>query len=173
MADLSTRYAKALFELSVERGLTEDYLEQAAFISGALEESEHILTHPRIPRAEKYAFLDAAFKGRVHDDLLGFMHLTVTKDREEFMASALGALVEMIRRHQNYTTAKVVSAVALTPEQLDQLKLGLMNKLGKQVELEAEVDTSLIGGVRIHVDGYVLDRTVKYLLREMKHKISS
>ena len=175
MADLSTRYAKALFELALERGLTSDYLEQAAFISHALSEADaqRIITHPRIPIADKFAFFDGAFAGRIHEDLLGFMRLTVTKNREEFLTSALDALVEMIRRHQNYTTAKVVSAFELTPEQLSQLRLTLARKLSKQVELKAEVDTSLIGGFRVHVDGHIFDRTLKRMLKDMKETISA
>jgi len=175
MADLRTRYARALFELSIERGLTSDYLEQAAFISRELSESEcqRIITHPRIPMAEKFAFLDGAFAGMVHDDLLGFMRLTVTKNREEFLTPALDTLVEIIRRHQNYTTAKVVSAIELTPEQQSRLRLALARKLKKQVELVAEVDASVIGGFRLHVDGYIFDRTLKRLLKDMKENISA
>ena len=175
MADLSTRYARSLFELAIERGLASDYKEQAAFISDAFsdEECKRIITHPRIPMAEKYAFLDGAFAGRIHEDLLGFMRLTVAKNREEFLAPALDVLVEMIHRHQNFTTAKVVSAAVLTPEQENRLKLSLMRKLGKQVELMVEVDASLIGGFRLHVDGHVFDRTVRRMLKDMKETIGS
>jgi len=175
MADLSTRYATALFELALERGLTSDYLQQAAFISTAMQDADckRIITHPRIPEAEKFAFIDNAFKGRIHDDLLGFMRLTVTKNREEFLAPALDALVAMIRRHQNHTTAKVVSAIALTPEQESQLKILLTRKLGKTIEMSIEVDISVIGGFRLHVDGYVFDHTLKRLIKDMKERLTA
>ncbi|MCL2362186.1 MAG: ATP synthase F1 subunit delta [Defluviitaleaceae bacterium] len=173
MADLQTRYAKALFELSIERGLTSDYMEQAGFISTAIADPEcqRIIAHPRIPMKEKFAFLDNAFAGRVHDDLLRFMRLTVTKNREEFLAPAMDNLVEMIRRHQNFTTAKVVSAFDLTLEQITRLQTALTRKLGKQVEVETETDSSLIGGFRLHVDGHIFDRTIKHLLKDMKETI--
>ena len=175
MAGLSARYATALFELALERGLASDYMEQAAFISALMQEEDcrRIITYPRIPEAEKFAFLDGAFKGRIHDDLLGFMRLTVTKNREAFLAPALDALVEMLRRHQNHTTAKVVSAVALTPEQESRLRLALTRKLGKTVELSVEVDASVIGGFRLHVDGHVFDRTIRRLLKDMKENITA
>jgi len=174
MADLSARYARALFELSLERGLVADYMEQAAFISAELSDKDcqQFITHPRIPMAEKYAFLDGAFAGRVHDDLLGFMRLTVKKNREEYLAPALDSLVELLRQHQNYTTAKVVSAIALTPEQENQLKISLVRKLGKKVELMTAVDASLIGGFRLHVDGHVFDRSLRRMLKDMKENIS-
>ena len=173
MADLSTRYATALFELSLERGLTSDYMQQAAFIRDIVADKEcrRIFAHPRVSETEKFAFLDNAFAGRVHGDLLGFMRLAVTKNREAYLAPALDALVEMIRRHQNHTTAKVVSAITLTPEQESRLRLLLTRKLGKTIELSVEVDISVIGGFRLHVDGHVFDRTVKRLLKDMKENI--
>ena len=175
MADLSIRYATALFELALERGLVSDYLQQAAFISAAMKEEDckRIITHPRIAPDDKFAFLDGAFAGRIHDDLLGFMRLTVTKNREDYLAPALDALVNMIRRHQKYATAKVVSAVALTPEQESQLRIVLTRKLGKTIDLSVDVDASVIGGFRLHVDGHVFDRTIKNLLKDMKETITT
>ena len=68
MADLSARYATALFELALERGFADDYLQQAAFISTTMQDEDcrRIITHPRIPPEEKFAFLDGAFAGRIH-----------------------------------------------------------------------------------------------------------
>jgi len=173
MASLQDRYARALFELAIERGLTSDYLQQAAFIGEVLsdDQTKLVLTHPRIAMADKHAFLDNAFKGRIHDDLLGFMRLTVTKNREEYIADAFEGLVKLIRHHQNFTSATVVSAVALAPEQESRLKVSLMRKLGKQIELNTEVDPSLIGGFRLHVDGHVFDQTLKRMLKDMKESI--
>jgi len=175
MADLSVRYATALFELALERGLVKDYLEQAAFVSATMQDADakRIIIHPRIPESEKFAFLDTVFKGRIHDDLLGFMRLTVTKNREEYLTPALDTLVDMIRRHQNHTTAKVVSAVALSAEQERQLLMILTRKLGKTVDLSVEVDASAIGGFRLHVDGFVFDHTLRYLLKGMKVAITA
>ena len=173
MADLSVRYATALFELSIERKLTADYMQQATFINELMKDEEYkrIITHPRITLAKKHAFLDSVFAGRVHDDLLGFMRLTVAKNRESYLAPALDELVRMIRRHMNHATAKVVSATALTPEQESRLLAVLSRKLGKTVKLLVEVDASVIGGFRLHVDGYVFDRTVKRLLKDLKQNI--
>jgi len=173
VASLSTRYARTLFELALERGLASDYMEQAAFISDMLkdEDCQRIITHPRIPEAEKFVFFDKGFKGRIHDDLLGFMRLTVTKNRETFLVPALDELVEMIRRHKNYAMAKVVSAIELDDEQKAQLKVVLARKLGKSIELSASVDPSVIGGFRLHVDGHVFDRTLRYMLRDMKESM--
>ena len=173
MADLGTRYATALFELSQEQGMLPQYLDQATFLRNTLQEEEvkGFITHPRVAGADKSAFFDKAFKGHVHEHLMGFLHLAVTKNREAFLLPALNQLVDMIRRHQNQTTAKVVSAAPLTDAQLAKLAALLSGKLGKQVDVLVQVDPSVIGGISIHVDGFYMNHTLRFLLRNMKDEV--
>jgi len=175
MADISIRYATALFELSEEGGMLDQYYEQAQFLCRTLEDEDalRILTHPRISADEKYAFVSKAFGESVHQDLLGFMKLVISKNREAFLLPALTKLVDMIRYHKNQTTARIVSAVPLTDAQATQLTGILSRKLGKQVDLTVVVDPSVIAGVSIHVDGYFLDRTVKTMLKDMKETLTT
>jgi len=173
MADLGIRYANALFELSDEHGLLSDYLEQAQFLRSALkgEEALKILTHPRISADEKYAFLQKAFGGVVHSDLFNFMKLTVSKNREAYIVPALEKLIHMIRDRNNQTTARIVSASPLSDGQAANLAAVLSAKLGKQVDLTVLIDPSVIAGLSIQVDGYLMDRTVKTMLKNMKETV--
>ena len=174
MADLGIRYATALFEISQEGGMLSDYLEQAQLVRDNIEseESQRVLTHPRISSDEKFAFLENAFGKNIHQDLLGFMRLVISKNREAYLLPALNKLVDMIKEYKRQTTAKVVSAVPLTDAQVMQLTSTLANKLGKQVDVTVMVDPSVIAGISIHVDGYFLDRTVKTMLKDMKESFS-
>ena len=173
MADLGIRYATALFEMSSESGMLGDYLKQAQFLMRTLTEEDalSILVHPRISANEKYAFLTKTYEGQVHRDLFNFMKLVVSKNREAFLVPALSRLVEMIREHDNQTTAKVVSAVPLTDEQAADLTRVLSRRFGKQVDVTVLVDPSQIAGISIHVDGYFLDRTVKTMLKDLKETV--
>jgi F-type H+-transporting ATPase subunit delta len=173
MADLGIRYASALFDISQESGLLNDFLEQAQFVRDNInsEDAQRVLTHPRISSEEKFAFLKNAFGEHVHEDLLGFMQLVVSKNRETYLLPALDKLVEMIRTHQHQTTARVVSAVPLSDAQAAQLTSTLEKKTGKKVDVTVLVDPSVVAGISIHVDGYFLDRTVKTMLKDMKETV--
>ena len=170
MADLSIRYASALFEISQESGLLSEYLEQAQLMRDNLQEEEAllVLTHPRISSEEKIAFITKAFGDSIHQDLLGFVRLVITKNREAYLVPALDKLIDKITAYQNHTTAKVVSAEPLTDEQIKQLADILSRKLGKVADITVLVDPSVIAGISIQVDGYFLDRTVKSILKDMK-----
>ena len=173
MADLGIRYATALFELSIENKNLSEFEEQARFLKDTLivDGAISILTHPRISAKEKNDFLSKAYGGRIHHDMMGFLRLVVQKNRESFLVPALTKLVDMIRVHNNKTTARVVSAVPLTDEQAGKLADVLSRKLGKQVDVTVLVDPTQIAGLSIHVDEYFLDRTVKTMLKDLKETV--
>jgi F-type H+-transporting ATPase subunit delta len=174
MAQLSTRYATALFELAVEQGTLDVIFDQAAVVRDAFKDDEcqKFINHPNIPKTEKYKFLDSMlakiFPNGLHTDFKGFLHLLITKSRENAIVSAIDGFIKMANNHKRLTTAKVVSAVPLSAAQVALLKSVLSQKIGKQVEIDAVVDASLIGGFYINVDGFQADRSVKNQLNDMK-----
>lgn len=169
MEKLSSVYASALFNLAVEGGAVEEFLDQATFVHDTLKDAEclRIFYHPHINAAEKREFFGKMFAGYIHDDLLGLLYLVIDKNREAYLLPALLALIDMIKRHQNKVTAKVVSAVVFSESQIAALEALLSKKLDKRVEVALKVDPTVIGGPHIYVDGRYLDRTVKGRLRSM------
>jgi len=170
VAELSIRYATALFELAKESGQTNDYLEQAELLREKLNDADcrRIIAHPQITAAEKRAFFSEAFAGNIHEHLMGFLQLVVAKSREAYLLPALTALIDMIHQEQRKTTAQVITAEPLLPPHYLALTELLSQKLDKQVTVVSKVDPSVIGGFYIQVDGFFIDRTVKNMLKDMK-----
>ena len=67
--------------------------------------------------------------------------------------------------------AHVFSAVALGEEKISTLRDTLSKKLGKPVEIMPGIDPSLIGGLYIHVGGFVIDHSVKRQLADLKDSL--
>ena len=174
MAQLSKRYATAIYDLSMERDMLNENLNQALFMREVLEDEacKSIITHPRITAAEKRSFFDEVFLKHISTDLLGFLHLAVTKNREAFIVPALTAFIDMAHDHLQKTTAQVISAVPLRDEQVSALTALLSRKISKQVTLEQKVDPAIIGGLYIQVDGYFVDRTIRTRLQDIKLSLS-
>jgi len=174
MANLGNRYAHALYQLAKEQDRLDEFLQQAIFLRASLKQDGaiNILMHPLITSAEKFAFVDNVFGATLLPDLLGFLKLAITKNRENFILPALKRLIYRIKKARGLITARVISASALTDTQKQQLSQKLSAKLGKQVEINVIVDPSQIAGISVLVDGYFLDRTVKTMLRGMKEHIT-
>ena len=173
MAELSVRYATALFDLAAESGEPGKYFEQAVFLCETLEDDEfrRLITHPKVSTADKTAFIKDSFAGHILEDLLGFLYLAVEKRREAFLVPALTEFINMMNSETRKATAKVVAAVQLDERQITELSGFLSGKLNKQVEVSLKVDPSVIGGLSIHVDGFLIDHTIKRQINDMKNSI--
>ena len=175
MAQLNTRYATALFEISLENNSLDECFEQALVVRDILktDDCRRVMEHPHISGDEKRGFLHEAFSGGLNQHLNGFLHLLIAKNRESFMSSSLSAFIEMTDSFKGRAKAGVVSAIKLDDSQVADLQRTLSRKMGKQVELSLKVDPSLIGGLYIHADGCYINRTIKEQLSEMKKSIIS
>jgi len=71
----------------------------------------------------------------------------------------------------NPTHVEAYSAVPLSGAQLRALERKLERMLGKQTDIVAEVDPSLLGGIRVVAGDAVYDDTIKRKLSDMKRSI--
>ena len=169
MERLSSLYASALLDLALEQNAIDDYYKQAVLIRDTLEDSDikRVLVHPRISASEKHDLFKTVFSGHIKQDLLGFLFLTVDKNREKYLLPALSQLIENIDRYNNKIKATVLSAAPYDKGQAKTLEAMLSAKLDKKVELDLKVDPSVVGGTFIYADGHYADGTVKKRLRDM------
>ena len=169
MEKLSMLYASALFDLALERGNLDKDLAEASFLRETLQDPEimRVLLHPHISRNDKQKLLTEAFNSSINDDLLGFLNLAIEKNRQNFIISAVEAFIDLIEKHNNIVTAKVITATQLDEKQSTELRELLTEQLKKEIRLSVSVDPSVVAGPYIYVDGYYLDWTFKTRLREL------
>lgn len=173
MAALKDRYAVALFEMSLEAGALEQHLAQAVRLRERLEKERLIglLENPHVPDAAKREMLASRFEGQLADELMGFLRLAIEKGREAMIMQTLSAYIEMAEGYRGRAAAYVVSAKALSHAQIEALSALLSRKMSKRVEVLAYEDPALIGGFSIHVEGRLIDRTVRTQLRNLAESL--
>ena len=167
---ISDRYAEALFSLAVENNAIDRYEEQVKLVLDVIsgdKEIMKILTHPDINGEDKMNVLTQAFKDSVDDDISVIMR----KNRENQITGILEIFLEKVKSYKGISDAVVESAVPLSPEKLKVIETKLANKLNKQVVAKSVVVPELLGGLRISIDGHILDKTVKRQLEDMKKQM--
>lgn len=157
-------YGRALFEAARDAGREAQVLEEVTCLAGLLEDEEELrafLTSPAVTKEEKKNFTETALRGRVSSEMVNFLFVLIDKDR----VWHLGRIARTYRRcfdeAENVAEGTVFSAVPLTEEQVESTGEAMSRLLGKRVELENEVDARLLGGMKIQVDGKLLDRSLK------------
>ncbi|MCD8090706.1 MAG: ATP synthase F1 subunit delta, partial [Clostridiales bacterium] len=84
-----------------------------------------------------------------------------SKNREKQLPQIFEGFIELALESKGILTAYVESAVPLKPKYTEKIKKKLSKNLNKEIVIKEIVDESLIGGLKISVDGHVIDGTIK------------
>jgi F-type H+-transporting ATPase subunit delta len=67
--------------------------------------------------------------------------------------------------------ARLTTAAAISPADLAEIKKKLEALTGKQVDIDAHVDATLIGGAKAQIGSTVYDGTIKNQLSKMRNQL--
>lgn len=172
---VSKTYGDALFELALEQNAVEELSEEVQVVSEALKENEELmklLEHPKIVKEEKLQIVESIFKGRVSDNLAGFLKLIVNKDRYGDIYAILDVFMDRVREYKHIGVASVTSAVELRAEQKKAVEDRLLATTKyESFEIKYAVDEGLIGGMVIRIGDRVVDSSIKYKLELMSRDL--
>ncbi len=176
MTDLGTEYGGALFELAAEEGRDGEIhlqLKQAVELFRQQPDYLKLLCTPSVPKRERCGLLEQALGGRMDRYLVNFLQLLCGRGALRQLPGCLSEYTRRYNQAHGILPARAVSAVALSPQQEQQLKTRLESLTGKQVELTVSVDRSLVGGLRLEMDGVSLDGTVKGRLDRLRRELEN
>ena len=99
------------------------------------------------------------------------LRVVLEKRRENELEAIYNEYVRLRRSHEGIVYATVTSATVLDREQQDAVVAKIETVLGKKVEPEYLTDASLIGGVKVAYENFVLDGTARGALNKMREKL--
>ena len=176
MTTTSREYAEALFELAAQAGVTEETSEGLETVVSALlqtPEYRALLASPAIGKEERLAALDEAFRGKIPDVLLAILRMMVSRGHVSALNGMARDYEELARGYRGESIAVVTSAVPLKEAETVALRAKLEKKLGRKIILRCAVNPALIGGVRVEVDGRVIDGSIRNKLDEIKEVMNA
>jgi len=168
--EIARRYAEALYRLSYEEGCVDqiegDYRRVLSEIT-EVPDFSRFLTHPLVSRERKNGLVEQSFP-----QILGYLRnlftLLIRNGREDYLELIYEEFLTLRAEEEGIIRVKVATAQELSLEDRDGLVNRLAKALGGRVELEERLDPDLLGGVRIEVDGKVVDATLRAKLRGLR-----
>ncbi|MDE5931291.1 MAG: F0F1 ATP synthase subunit delta [Lachnospiraceae bacterium] len=169
---ISKTYGDALFELAVEENKVDDLLGEIGQLQKVLQENEdfgRLMTHPKINKDEKIHVVTDVFKGRISDELLGFLTIIISKDRYQEIDGILEYFLTEVKKYKGIGVATVTTAVPLREEQCKKVEQRLLDTTDyKSMEIHYEQDAALIGGMVIRIGDRVVDSSISTKLNELQ-----
>lgn len=168
---ISKTYGEALYELAVEENKVDLLLEEVKSVREIIagnQELRSFMDHPRIDKEEKLTLIETSFKGRVSDELTGFLCLIVEKGRFREILPILDFFIDSVKELKNIGVAYIETAMPLNEIQKRQIEEKLLETTSYQsMEMHFAVDESLIGGMIVRIKDRVVDSSIKTKLYEL------
>ena len=98
---VSKTYGDAYLSLAEEKGNLDSVKEEVLSVRRVFSESgelNQMLSHPKIVKEEKMRILETAFKGRISEDMMGFLLGIVKKDRYRDIMSVLDYIIGRMKK---------------------------------------------------------------------------
>ncbi|MBE6033526.1 MAG: ATP synthase F1 subunit delta [Clostridiales bacterium] len=176
MAELTIgmTYGNALFQAACDVDKKKLILEEAEQVLEILKQEPDLcafIDTPVISIGEKKQVMGSIFDGRISEELLHFLYVMIDKGRTKHFARAIKVYKELYNEEEGFSYGKIFSVKPLSTDRLEKFEAETGKLLRQNVKLENEIDAKLIGGVKILIDGKVIDASVRKRLEDLNNTI--
>ncbi|MCX6269132.1 MAG: ATP synthase F1 subunit delta [Bacteroidetes bacterium] len=172
---VAERYAKALFELALEKSEVEEVYQDSLLITKICTESKELrllLESPIINSGKKLVILQEIFGKNLHSLTMTYLLIMVRKNRESFIPAIAIKLAELYQAYRNILTVHFSSPV-LPDETTRKKVISLMEKYTRaEIDLKADIDESLIGGFVLNWEDKQYDASIRREIDDMRIAIA-
>lgn len=164
-------YAAALMSLAKSKDLTARFGEDVRSLLNVMDESQELkqfLGNPTIKPEDKKAVLQRLVGEEVDQYMRNFLMLLVDRGRIIFLEGIGKQYLALLRELNQTVLAEVTSAVELNEGQQETVRERVKAMTGAtEVEIQTQIDPSLLGGVIIKVGSQVIDSSLRGQLRRI------
>lgn len=168
-------YSEALFSVAEEKHMVDILKEEADDIRKVLDDNPELvkfLSHPNVVKEEKIQVMENVFKGRISDEMLGFLVTVIEKGRQTCLKNIFGYFDGLVMEYRHIGRCLVKSALPLSYEQKAKIEKKLLDTTGyEKIDMDYQVDESLLGGVVIRIGDCVVDGSVKGKLDRLTREL--
>lgn len=175
MAGVAERYAAALLDTATEETQLAAVEADINAIGQMLDENEDLR---RLVRSPVFSADDQASAVEKVLQQAGASTLTMNffkllaRNRRLFATEGIVRSFKALAADaRGEMQAEVVSAIALSDDQLDELRSTLKASVGKDVTLETKVDPSLLGGLVVKIGSRMIDSSLKTKIATLKTRM--
>ncbi|MDR1571706.1 MAG: ATP synthase F1 subunit delta [Clostridiales Family XIII bacterium] len=171
---VAATYGGALFEAARDREKTGLIAEEIAALDGVFEDEPSffaLVCSPSIDAAGKKGAIGKVFGDRISPELLSFMFILIDKRRIGQFHSIAKAYRKRMNESLGVSVGAIYSAAPLPEGSLARFEEKTGRLVGGKVRLESFVDEGLIGGVKILIEGKLIDASIKKRLESLKEQL--
>ena len=174
MEGIASRYALALLKIAREGQVQANYLTCLETLLAMLTNDptlSHFLGNAFYDQESKFLLIDQVLPKSTWYDLGDFLKVIVKKRRMPFLNDIIKAAMLLLEEDLKTRSGIVYSIAPLTDKQMALLQEAISDYLQIPVTLTNEVDASMLGGIRLDVNGKVFDASILSRLSSLRQTL--
>ena len=173
MAELAVdlTYGTALIEAARERELEQQILEEGMWLVEILKaepDLKKFIAYPGIAADEKKRVLRSIFEDRICRELLNFLFVLIDKRRAGRFESIMKVYRSLHEKEEGVLYGTVLSEVGLDDMRRSEIEGQVSRLLQTRVHLTNEMDAGILAGVKVFIDGRIIDASYRKKLDELQ-----
>ena len=175
MEQIAEVYARALFEVGLEKGNLDAIRDELGAFDDALAEHSTLKAFffsPQFSTEEKIDGLHRSVEG-ASPEVNNFLEALLERSRMPAISRIRKRFDEMWGRERKLLPVQITSAVELDEETIGQIGRRIGEQTGETVQLTSEVDPEIIGGIVVRVGNQILDASVRARLERLRRAVAT
>jgi F-type H+-transporting ATPase subunit delta len=174
MQEIAEVYARSLFEVAKEQGKLDEIREQLGQFTDALEQDRDLQVFffsPYFSTKEKQEGLARAVEG-ADETFLNFLDVLIENHRMPVIFRVRRSFERLWEEENRMLPVGITSAVDLDEKTVKQIGDRIAEQTGRNVDLSANVDPDILGGIVVRVGNAVLDASVRNRLEQLRKQVA-
>ena len=173
LATLARPYASAVFKRAKETGSTKKWTQQLAFLSAVLNHADIavIVDNPKISKKDLSELMVSICQEKINLEAENFLKLLIHNNRLNLIATIAQLFEAYKAEDEGYIDVEVATAYSFSKDAKQRFTATLEKTLGKKVNMNVTVDSSLIGGVLVRAGDRVIDGSIRGQLQQLAKRL--
>lgn len=174
MEEIAQVYARSLFEVAQERGVTDEVRDELGQFAQALSDNRELAVFffsPYFSTEEKKDGLNRLIEG-ADPAFMNFLEALVERHR-------MPAIFRIRARYEAYweeenqlLPVEVTSAIELDESIVRNIGDRIGEQTGRKVELSSQVNPDILGGIVLRVGNFILDASIRNRLNQLRKQVA-
>ncbi len=170
---LADRYAAALYSLAEDQHALDQTVDQVQSLGRLIDESpalRRLLESPLIDIRQGTAAVRAALQSQGFSEIVvKFASVVAANRRLRDLRAIVRAFAALVAEKRGIVTAHVITAHKLSDVQRATLQARLIEAGYGQINIDEQVDPSLLGGITVRIGARLFDSSIKSRLQRLQY----
>ncbi len=174
MEEIAQVYARALFDVAVDRDVLDDVREQLGAFADAMHENHDLAVFffsPYFSVPEKKDGLKRSVQD-ADPAVINFLEALIERHRMPAIFRIRTDFEAMWEKKRRRLPVHVTSAIELDRSVVDNLGKRIGEQVDRQVQVSSVVDPDILGGVVLRVGNVILDASIKNRLEQLRKQVA-